>query len=77
MSTIEANPKRISFWISRGLTILLALSLLAAFLPEPAAAAKYDPDDCAYIYEVRRGATLSSIARAYGTEPDNGREHHG
>ncbi len=36
MSTIEANPKRISFWISRGITILLALSLLAAFLPEPA-----------------------------------------
>jgi len=69
MSTTEANPKRLSFWISRGVAILLALSLLAAILPQPAAAAKYDPDDCAYIYEVRRGATLSSIARAYGTTP--------
>lgn len=68
MSTPEANPKRLSFWISRGVTILLALSLLAAFIPQPASA-KYDPDDCAYTYEVRRGATLTSIARAYGTQP--------
>ena len=67
MSTTEANPKRLSFWISRGVAILLALSLLAVFIPQPASA-KYDPDDCAYIYEVRRGATLTSIAKAYGTQ---------
>jgi len=68
MSTTEANPKHLSFRISRGVAILLALSLLAVFIPQPASA-KYDPDDCAYIYEVRRGATLTSIAKAYGSEP--------
>jgi hypothetical protein len=56
-----------SRWFLRGISLLLVISLLAAFVPQ-LAAAKYDPDDCAYIYEVRRGATLTSIARAYGTQ---------
>jgi LysM repeat protein len=69
MSTTEVNPKRLSFWISRGVAIFLALSLLAGFIPQTASA-KYDPDDCDYIYNVRRGATLTSIAKAYGTSPN-------
>ena len=62
------KTKQYSRWVNGGLSFLLALSLLAALIPQPASA-KYDPDDCAYTYEVRRGATLNSIARAYGTEP--------
>lgn len=69
MYTKEANPKHLSFRISRGVAILMALSLLAVFIPQPVSA-NYDPDKCAYIYEVRRGATLTSIAKAYGTAPN-------
>lgn len=68
MSATAVNAKHQSIWSFRWIAIFLALSLLAALIPQPASA-KYNPDDCAYIYQVPRLATLTSIAKAFGTNP--------
>ena len=51
--------------VSRWLTVLLLLSLLAALLPLGVGAAKSDAK-CARYYEVNKNSTLSKIGSAFG-----------
>jgi hypothetical protein len=53
--------------LSAGLSLLLAITLLAAFLPARALAAPLQAKlDCKSTYEVKRGDSLNSIGKKYG-----------